>query len=158
MYKIIISTLLLTSITLAEKSYTFVGAQTAFVHYNGLSSPSVGLKYGVQNSMWRSSLNLEHARNGQNKLTSFIFQADQGILEEHFKQSDFKPHMGFSIGYIQHQNNSTDRGLSYGVNTGITYLLNQKIDLDLSYRYIKVSKIKAVNSLNSLNLSLHYFY
>ena len=158
MHKIIISSLLLTSIIFAEESYTFIGAETSFVNYNNVSSTSIGLKYGVQNAMWRSSLSLEYAKNGSDRLTSFIFQADRGILKERVRKSNFKPHIGFSLGSIQHKNSKKEQGFGYGVNTGITYLLNQKIDLDLTYRYMKVNQIDALDSLNSLNLSLHYFY
>ena len=158
MNKIIISTLLLTSLIFAEKNYTFVGAETSLVNYNGVTSPSIGLKYGVQNAMWRSSLNLEYAKSGSDTLTSFIFEADRGIFTEQSKKSNYKPHVGFSVGSIQHRNSKTERGFSYGVNTGVTYLLNKKMDVDLTYRLIKVNQIDAFSSLNSLNLSLHYFY
>jgi len=158
MHKIIISLSLLTSITLAEENYTFIGLETSFVKYKNVSSPSVGLKYGVQNKMWRSSLSLEYAKDGQDSLTSFIFQADRGILKNNVKDSNFKPHIGFSVASIQHKNSKTERGFGYGVNTGVTYLLNQKVDLDLTYRYMKVNQIDALDSINNLNLSLHYFY
>ena len=158
MHKIIISLLLLTSITIAEESYTFIGVNTSLIKHNSVSSSSIGLKYGVQNKMWRSSLNLEYAKDGQDTLTSFIFQADKGIFKNSVKHLNLKPHVGFSLASIQHKNTKTERGFGYGINTGVTYLLNQKTDLDLTYRYMKVNQIDALNSINSLNLSLHYFY
>jgi len=158
MHKIILSTLLLTSLSFAEKSYSFFGGQTSFVNYDSVSSPSLGLKYGIQRGMWRSSINLDYTLSGSNKLASLILQVDKGIFRNITKNSPLKPHAGFSLGLLQHSTKGTDRGYGVGLNTGVTYLLNESIDLDLSYRFLSTSKIDNVGSLNSLNLSLHYFY
>jgi len=155
MHKIILSTLLLTSLGFAEKSYSFFGGQTSLVSYDSVFSPSLGLKYGVQRGMWRSSINLDYATTGSNTLSSLILQVDKGILKSITKNSPLKPHAGFSLGLLQHSN---DRGYGLGLNTGVTYLLNDTIDLDLSYRYLSTTKMNNVGSINSLNLSLHYFY
>jgi len=158
MHKIILSTLLFTSLSFAEKSYSFVGLQTSFLSYNSVFSPSLGLKYGIQRGMWRSSLNLDYASTGSNRLSSLILQVDKGILKNITQNSPLKPHAGFSLGLLQHSDSSTDKGYGLGLNTGVTYLLNDAIDLDLSYRYLSTTKMNNINSLNSLNLSLHYFY
>ncbi len=158
MHKIILSTILLTAIGFAGKSYSFLGAQTSIVNYDQISAPSVGFKYGIQKDMWRSSLNLDYSENGSNTLTSLIFEADRGVLQETVKELPVKPHIGFSLGLLQHTNTVTDKGYGLGLNTGLTYLLNDKIDLDLSYRYLSVSKMNTISTLNSLTLSLHYFY
>lgn len=155
MHKIIISTLLLTSLSLAESSYSFLGANTSYIDYNNVSSPSFGLKYGIQRGMWRTAINLDYASTGNDKLTSLIFQIDKGILKSFTKDSPVKPYVGFSFGMLQHKDSVTNKGYGIGLNTGLTYLLNEAIDLDLSYRLLSTSKI---GSINSLNLSLHYFY
>jgi opacity protein-like surface antigen len=108
--------------------------------------------------MWRSSNNLDYASTGNNKLSSLILQIDKGILKSSTKNSPFKPHAGFSLGVLQHKNSVTDKGYGIGLNTGVSYLLNDAIDLDLSYRFLSTSKMNNISSLNSLNLSLHYFY
>jgi len=158
MHKIILSTLLLTSLGFAEKSYSFVGLETSYVNYDSHSSPSLGLKYGVQKGMWRSSINLEHATTGNNKLTSLIIQVDKGILQNITRNSSFKPHAGFSLGMIQHKHTKTESGYGIGLNTGVTYILNDAIDLDLSYRVLSTSKLDGVGAINALTFSLHYFY
>jgi opacity protein-like surface antigen len=158
MHKIILSTLLLTSLSFADKSYSFFGAQTSFINYDNISSPSLGLKYGIQKGMWRTGINLDYATTGSNKLSSLMLQVDKGVLKNITKNSAFKPHIGFSLGVLQHKNSVTDKGYGIGLNTGATYLLNDTIDLDLSYRFLSTSKMNDIGSLNSLNLSLHYFY
>jgi hypothetical protein len=158
MHKIILSTLILTSLSFAGKSYSFLGAETSYVNYENVSSPSFGLKYGIQKGMWRSSINLDYAKNANDKLSSLILQIDKGIFKGATKNSLFKPHVGFAIGILQHKNIVTDKGYAMGLNTGITYLLNDAIDLDLSYKFLSTSNMNNITSLNSLNLSLHYFY
>jgi len=158
MHKIILSTLLLTSFSFAEKSYSFFGGQTSFVNYDSVSSPSLGLKYGIQRGMWRSSINFDYATTSSDTLSSLILQVDKGILKNVTKDSPLKPHAGFSFGLLQHTNSFTDKGYGFGLNTGVTYLLNDSIDLDLSYRYLSTSKMQNIGSINTLNLSLHYFY
>lgn len=158
MHKIILSTLLLTSLSFAEKSYSFFGTQTSFLYYNGIASPSIGFKYGIQKDMWRSTINLDYGTTGSDSLASLILQVDKGILKNIAQKSPLKPHAGFSLGLLQYQGNSTDQGYAYGVNTGVTYLLNDEIDLDLSYKLMMTSKLDNVNTLNALTLSLHYFY
>ena len=158
MHKIILSTILLTSLSFAEKSYSFFGAQTSFINYDSISSPSLGFKYGVQRAMWRTSINLDYASIGSNTLSSLMLQVDKGVLKNITENSAFKPHVGFSLGVLQHKNSVTDKGYGIGLNTGITYLLNDAIDLDLSYRFLSTSKMNDISSLNSLSLSLHYFY
>jgi len=158
MHKFILSTLILTSLVFAEKSYSFVGLQTSFVNYDSVSSPSLGFKYGIQKGMWRSSINIDYASTGNNKLSSLILQVDKGILQSITRNSPFKPHAGFSVGLLQHKHNKTNSGYGIGLNTGVTYLLNDAIDLDLSYRLLSTSQLKGIGSLNSLNFSLHYFY
>ncbi len=158
MHKTILSTLILTSITLAQQSYSFLGTQTSFVNYDKVSSPSLGVKYGIQKGMWRSSINLDYARNGNNSLSSLLLQVDKGVLKNISKNSPLKPHVGFSFALLEHKTSTTDKGYGYGLNTGVTYLLNDAIDLDLSYKYIMTSKINRINNINTLTLSLHYFY
>jgi opacity protein-like surface antigen len=158
MHKIILSTLLLTSLGFAEKSYSFVGLQTSYVNYDSVSSPSLGFKYGIQKGLWRSSINLDYATTGNNKLSSLILQVDRGILQTATRNSLFKPHAGFSFGLLQHKHTQSKSGYGIGLNTGVTYLLNDAIDLDLSYRVLSTSKLDGVGAINTLTFSLHYFY
>jgi opacity protein-like surface antigen len=158
MYKIFLITLLTVSLSYANKSYSFLGAQTSFVNYDDVSGSSLGLKYGIQRGMWRSSLNLDYSENDSNKLGSFILQVDKGILKKYSKNSPLKPHLGFSFGLLQHEKEKTDKGYGFGLNGGLTYIVNDAIDLDLSYRYLNTTKMNQIGSLHHINLSLHYFY
>jgi opacity protein-like surface antigen len=157
MYKIFIITLLTVSFSYANKSYSFLGVETSFVNYDELSTSSFGLKYGVQRGMWRSSFNLDYSEADNHKLSSLILQVDKGILKQFSKNSPLKPHVGFSLGVLKHEKQKTDKGYGFGLNGGITYILNDAIDLDLSYRYLNTNKI-SIGPIQHFNLSLHYFY
>jgi len=158
MHKIILSTLLLTSLSFADKSYSFFGAQTSFVNYNNIASPALGLKYGVQKNMWRTTVNLDYATTGSDTLSSLSLQVDKGVLRNVTQNSPLKPYVGASLGLLQYQGDKTDKGYGYGLNTGLTYLLNDAMDIDLDFKYIYATKMDAFNSINTLTLSLHYFY
>lgn len=158
MYKIFIITLLTVSIGYANKSYSFLGAQTSLVNYDEVSAPSLGLKYGIQRGMWRSSFNLDYSEKDDNKLASLILQVDKGVLKQYTKDLPFKPHVGFSLGVLQHKEQKSDKGYGLGVNGGITYILNDAFDIDLNYRYLGTNKMNQLGSLHHINLSLHYFY
>jgi opacity protein-like surface antigen len=46
----------------------------------------------------------------------------------------------------------------YGLNGGFTYIVNNSIDLDLGYRYMKTAKMTNIDKVDDINLALHYFY
>lgn len=143
----------------ANKSYAFVGAQTSLVNYEEISSStSVGLKYGVQKGMWRTSFNLDYSGLDENRLNSLILQIDRGLFEESTKNLFVKPHIGFSLGVLEHKFKQTDKGYGLGTNAGLTFILNDAFDLDLNYRYLSTSKMSNIGSVQHINLSLHYFY
>ena len=60
--------------------------------------------------------------------------------------------LGFIVNYIN------DKGFVYGVNAGLSYIVNNNIDFDLGYKFLKTSKMKELDKINDLSLSLHYFY
>jgi opacity protein-like surface antigen len=89
-------------------------------------------------------------------------QVDSAILIQTFKDIAFKPYLGASFGVIQQKNMELlgydDKGFVYGINTGLSYIVNNNIDFDLGYRFLKTSKMKELDKINDISLSLHYFY
>lgn len=153
--------LLLPTLSLADKSYSFLGIQAANSFVEGNSVPTIGLKYGVQSKNYRTSLSYAYGEISNSNYQTLILQIDKGILTDTFKNSSFKPYAGLSFGAMQENNKQTskkDRGYIYGINTGLAYILNDSLDFDLGYRYLQTSKLQKIDSLNDLTLSLHYFY
>jgi len=151
-----------TSLFANEKLYSFIGIQTSATKFDTLSTPTIGIKYGKQSKDMRTAITYSYANKSSNTFQSLIMQIDSGILTQTFKNIAFKPYLGVSVGVIQQKNKELlgydDKGFVYGVNTGFSYVINNNMDVDLGYRFLKTSKMKELEQINDLSLSLHYFY
>lgn len=151
-----------TSLFANEKLYSFIGMQASPSLFNDTIAPSIAIKYGKQSKEIRTSVAYGYGKNGNNAYQTLIMQIDTGILTQKFKDIAFKPYVGLSIGVIQHKNKELiaydDKGFLYGVNTGLSYVVNNNIDFDLGYRFMKTSKLKEIETINDLSFSMHYFY
>jgi len=161
MYKLIISTFsmfLLNTLSLhaTSKSYSFVGIDSTISHYNSGIAPSLGIKYGKQANMWRTTVGFTHAQKKDNTLQTLMMEVDKGMSTAFFKKFKLHPYLGLNYGFVQHDN--SDKGYGYGVSGGATYILNHSMDINIGIQILKVSKVKSFNNINNLNLSLHYFY
>jgi len=160
---IFLSTLLFSNILYAnEKLYSFIGVQTAISQFDSHTVPSIGLKYGKQSKDIRTAITYNYGSKSDNTFQSLIMQIDTGILIKKFKDKPFKPYIGTSFGVIQQKNSKIlkyeDKGFVYGINTGLSYILNNNLDLDLGYRFLKTSKMKSLETINDINFAFHYFY
>ena len=156
--------ILLFSTTLysSDKLYSFIGVQTSVSQFNSESIPTIGLKYGKQSKDMRTAITYEYGKKSDDAFQSLIMQIDSAILGQTFKDIAFKPYLGLSFGLIEHRNSDLlgydDKGFVYGLNTGLSYIVNNNIDLDLGYRFLKTSKMKELDTINDINFALHYFY
>jgi len=154
--------LFLTPLFANEKLYSFIGIQASPSLFDDTIAPSIALKYGKQSKDIRTSIAVGYGKNGKNSYQTLIMQIDTGILRQKFKDIAFKPYIGASLGVIQHTNkqliNYDDKGFIYGLNTGLSYVVNNNMDFDLGYRFMRTSKLKELKRINDLSLSMHYFY
>ena len=152
--------LILTPLLAKEKSYSFIGIQTGMSEIDNKEILSMGVKYGVQQGNSRTSIIYSYDKKKSDKFQMLLLQIDMGIFTNSFRNSSLKPYLGASFGVAQAKSNqlARDRGYVYGLNTGLAYILNSDFDLDLGYRYLKTSKLKNIDEINNLNLSMHYFY
>jgi opacity protein-like surface antigen len=163
MYKIITLSLLTLSLSSAllkadNNIYSFVGAQTSLSSYENVTAPSFGIKFGKQLDTWRTAISLNYENADGNSLGSFLLQSDKGVLGNLFKKSKFQPYVGFTLGILQHKAEQSNQGYGFGINGGVTYILNHDFDLDLGYRVMTTSQLDNVDNIQNLTLSLHYFY
>jgi hypothetical protein len=162
--KIFLTFLMLNGISYASddinKMYGFVGIQASATEYDGISIPSIGIKYGQQTSSWRTAISYNYGEESNERFQSLIIQMDNGVLGDAFKKIPFKPYLGFSLGVVEHHNSNigNDRGYLYGVNGGFNYVLNHTMDIDLGYRYMISSKLKDIDNNSNIMLSLHYYF
>ena len=152
--------LCLTPLLAKDKSYAFIGVQTGMSKISNKETPSIGLKYGVQQGNSRTSFIYSYDKKNDDKFQMLLIQMDMGIFKNSFKNSSFKPYVGGTFGVLQENSNqlARDRGYVYGLNTGLAYILNNDFDLDLGYRYLKTSKLNNIDEIHNLNLAMHYFY
>jgi hypothetical protein len=161
--KLFLPILLLASTLHADdKIYSFLGVQTSVTEFENSSAPTIGIKYGKQTENMRTSISYNYGEDGKNYYQTLLMQMDTGVLTNRFKDMAIKPYVGATIGVMQQNDDSLiptrDRGYVYGVNTGLTYILNDSIDLDLGYRFLKTSKLENIDKINDLTFSMHYFY
>ena len=146
-----------------DKLYSFIGIQTSTTQFENNTVPTIGLRYGMQSEKIRTSIAYNYGKNSNNQYQTLMMQMDTGILSNTFANSNFKPYMGASFGIIQYDDKQTtkslrDRGYIYGINAGLTYILNDALDLDLGYKFLKTEKVENINSINDLTFAMHYFY
>jgi len=145
-----------------EKLYSFIGVQTSVTQFEKTTAPSIGLRYGVQSNKIRTSISYDYGKNGNSGYHTLLMQMDTGVLCNTFANSNLKPYMGASLGIMQHNNKNSasprNRGYLYGINAGLTYIVNDAIDLDLGYKFLKTKKLENIDSINDLTFAMHYFY
>ena len=161
--KLFLPILLLTSAIHADnKIYSFMGIQTSASKFEDVSTPTIGIKYGKQSENMRTSISYNYGANGSDYYQTLLMQMDTGVLINTFRDIALKPYVGATVGVMQQNNDSfvptRDRGYVYGANAGFTYILNDTIDLDLGYRYLKTSKLENIDNINDLTFSMHFFY
>jgi len=141
-----------------DKLYSFIGIQTSASKYEKKSLPTVGVKYGKQTKNLRTSIAYTYGEKSGNNYQTLLMQIDTGVLTNSFKDIALKPYIGASLGVMQQSNDSRDRGYVYGANTGVSYILNNAIDLDLGYRYLKTTKLENIDDISDITFSMHFFY
>ena len=146
--------------------YDFIGIQTGISSISAgdksasdITAPTIAFKYGQQTSNWRTAIYYNYTQNSDDKFHSIIAQVDHGILMETFEQFPFKPYVGFSLGMMQHKfDGDSNTGFVYGLNAGLNYVLNNNMDLDLSFQHMWTgSKLEKLDGMNNLSFSLHYY-
>ncbi|MCK5853583.1 MAG: outer membrane beta-barrel protein [Sulfurovaceae bacterium] len=170
--KILLSLFILNSMSYASNDgitemYDFIGIQTGLSSVSAgnksgsdVIAPTIGFKYGQQTSEWRTAIYYNYAHHSDEKFQSLVAQVDHGVLMEAFTDLPFKPYVGFSIGMMQHKcKGDSNSDFIYGVNTGLNYVLNNTMDLDLSFQHMWTgSELKNLDGMNNLSLSLHYYF
>ena len=170
--KILLSLFIISSISYSKDDgiiamYDFIGVQTGISSISAgkksasdITAPTIAFKYGRQTAEWRTAIYYNYTYNSDNKFHSLIAQVDHGIMMDSFTQFPFKPYIGFSVGIMQHKfDGDSNSDFVYGFNTGINYVLNKKMDLDLSFQHMLTGgELKNIDGMNNLSLSLHYYF
>ena len=148
----------------AEEIFSFVGVNTAYKNIRlteayqkaDTSEMTFGFTLGMQALRWRTNVSIEHGSD----YTSFGFNADYILLDSMFSTPKVRPYIGINTGYMTYDDNrleDTD-GLYFGGNAGLIFYANDMVDIDIGYRYDKISQLEGFDTMQSVILSVHYFY
>ena len=149
---------------MGEEVFSFIGVNTSYKELQSASDYQLdqkshvtfGMTLGIQALKWRTDANLEHG----NDYTSFSLNADYIVLDSMFGTPKIRPYLGLNVGYLSYNDlklTDTD-GILFGTNVGLILYANDVVDIDIGYRYDKVSGFDGLDTLQGVSLSVHYFY
>jgi len=150
--------LLLISLSFAETKYPFWGVVGYSNNINDESGAVVGLRYGQQSKSWRTSFTLE---SSYQDYQLFSVQIDRTLLYS-VTTSKLRIYGGLIASAITQEKNdgSGDKniGYGYGLGAGLMFYLSDNIDLDLGYRYMRVTDLDNIDEISSFGFAMHYFF
>lgn len=146
----------------------FVGVEASGIvatKADGLSTSglSFGLRFGAQNTAWRTMAVLEHYSSSEdyNNYLRGLLQLDYYFLGMDNLMIDsyaIRPYAGLNAGAIS-QDTQTDtvRTLTYGGQVGATMNITNQVDLDVGYRY-NLSASDRLDHTTGLAVGVHFKY
>jgi len=124
---------------------------------------SYGLRFGAQNTEWRTMAVLEKMAENSNgndylrgllQLDYYFFGMDNLMLDTYA----VRPYVGLNAGVASVDTNTQNiKTLTYGAEAGATMNLTNQLDLDVSYRY-NLHSSEYVDSIGTATVGLHYKY
>lgn len=146
----------------------FVGVEASGVlasQADGVSSSGVsfGLRFGAQNTEWRTMAVLESYSNSDsyNGYLRGLLQLDYYFLGMDNLMIDayaIRPYAGVNAGAMSLDTQSANvKTLVYGAQLGATMNITNQIDFDLGYRY-DLSSSERVDHTSGIAVGLHYKY
>ena len=130
----------------------------------GKGGMSYGLRFGAQNSEWRTMAIIEKMmqNKSQNDYLRGLLQLDYFFLGMDNLMIDtyaVRPYVGLNGGVasVDTGHQKSLKTLTYGVEAGASMNLTNQIDLDVSYRY-NLHSSGYVDSIGTATVGLHYKY
>ncbi len=127
------------------------------------SGISFGLRFGAQNTEWRTMAILESYSNGDdyNDYIRALLQLDYyflGLDNIMIDSYAIRPYAGLNAGGISLDTKSANiKTVTYGAQVGATMNLTNQIDLDVGYRY-NLSASDRIDHTTGLSVGVHYKY
>jgi len=127
------------------------------------SGMSFGLRFGAQNTEWRTMAVLESFSNSDdyNNYVRGLLQLDYYFLGLDNLMVDsyaIRPYAGLNAGAISLDTKTDNvKTLTYGAQVGATMNLTNQIDLDVGYRY-NLSASDKIDHTTGIAVGVHYKY
>ena len=115
-----------------------------------------GLRLGAQNEMWRTLLVLNYfdSSDDDQEYWKGMASFDYFITQEYA----LKPYIGLNVGYMNYQSTGIDDGgFLYGGEAGVSYRLNESVEMDLLFRY-SASGDDNVDHVSGVVFGLNYIF
>ncbi len=154
-------------------SYSFLEGPFVGVEASGIFSSkadslstsglSFGLRFGAQNTEWRTMAILESYSNSDeyNDYVRALLQLDYYFLGMDNLMIDsyaIRPYAGLNAGGISLDTKSDNiKTVTYGAQVGATMNITNQIDLDVGYRY-NLSASDRIDHTTGLSVGVHYKY
>ncbi len=130
----------------------------------GDASMSYGLRFGAQNTEWRTMAVLEKmgSNDDNNDYVRGLLQLDYFFLGMDNLMLDtyaIRPYVGINAGIasVDTAYQKSLKTLTYGAEAGASMNLTNQLDLDVSYRY-NLHSSEYVDSIGTATIGLHYKY
>ena len=147
------------------QEYSFVGISVisenaGFNAEDERRETGLSLRYGQQTQEWRTTFSLEHHKDLYNSLA---VEVDKILLDDMFGTAMIRPYLGLGVGYMRVDDalNNTygqSNGFYYGGRFGFIFYTSDDMDVDIGYRYYKVTNLDYLDDLHGASLAIHYFF
>lgn len=128
----------------------------------------LAVRLGMQNSLWRTMFTYE---SNYDIYQAILLEVDRTLVAG-LLGGRGRIYLGLSGGWVMFSGDRLDDelvvewedyGYTYGGNVGFMYYLNDRVDLSLSYRYLKVKETCGAeacikDNINGFEVALHYFF
>ncbi|MCF6207347.1 MAG: hypothetical protein L3J47_10720 [Sulfurovum sp.] len=145
----------------AEEQFPFIGAsishhEASLTGIDDTTHTTAAFHVGKQSLHWRTTFLFEYGNN----YGSAGLNVDYIPLDDLFGTPKLRPYLGVNVNYLHYQNENIDdsNGYSYGGQAGFIIYATDTVDIDIGYHYNLVQKIKDLDHIQGITLSLHYFY
>jgi len=120
----------------------------------------LGLRTGVQNYDWRTSISGHFFKKDEQEYIKAILSFDKFVGVGIYESEDtiMKPYIGLNSGWLNYKNTGKKvDGLIYGVEIGIVWALSDGADIDLGYKFSS-SEVGRVDNINTFSLAINYIF
>jgi len=139
------------------------------------SETTYGIQYGVQTQDYRTTFSAE----GNSNFQMIDVEVDYILMDQMFGTPKLRPYVGATLGYVNYDSavikaynedrilddKANDRNTSistsdgyYGLDAGFLIYVTDDIDLDVSYHYYFMDRLRPLDTMSGATFSLHYFY
>ncbi len=139
------------------------------------SETTFGIQYGVQTQDYRTTFSAE----GNSNFQTIDVEVDYILMDQMFGTPKLRPYVGATLGYVNYDSEvmkeynedrilddaANDRNTSirtsdgyYGLDAGFLIYMTDDIDLDISYHYYFMDRLRPLDTMSGATFSLHYFY